>query len=104
MKNSLNHKFDGELQKVTNFPFSVSKVKHKSQYIYLFVWIGAIKIQSLSGRYLLCQRVTLVFFFLFFMYKGAVVCISEEINVSPCWRKESFRVSCQALVAKLKIL
>ena len=54
--------------------------------------------QSLSGHNLMRQQVPMVFLLLL-VYLSAVACISEEINLGPCWRKDIVRVKGQALLS-----
>ena len=51
-----------------------------------FLWVDAINMQSLSGHYLMRQQAPMVFS-LHLVYVSAAACISEKINLGPCWRK-----------------
>ena len=48
-----------------------------------FLWVGAINIQSLSGRHLMRQEVPMVFL-LPLVYLGAAAYISVEISLGSC--------------------
>ena len=61
-----------------------------------FLWVGAINMQSLSGHYLMRQKV-LMAFLLPLVYLGAVAYISVEISLGLCWRRDILRVKGQAL-------
>ena len=61
-----------------------SSMNHKLQ---LFVTLC--DIQSSSGNYSMGQQVPMVFLILL-VYLSAVACISEEINLGPCRRKDIF--------------
>ena len=52
--------------------------------------------QSLSGHYLMCQKVPMAFL-LPLDYLGAVVYISVEISLDSFWRRDILRVKGQAL-------
>ena len=61
-----------------------------------FLWVGGINMQSLSGHYLMCQKVPMAFL-LPLVYLGAVVYISVEISLGSFWRRDILRVKGQAL-------
>ena len=48
--------------------------------------------QSSSGNYSMRHQVPMVFL----VYLSAATCISEERNLSPCWRKDILKVNGQA--------
>ena len=50
-----------------------------------------------SGNYSIRHFVPMVFL-LRLVYLSAAACISEEINLDPCWRKDILRVKGQALI------
>ena len=52
-----------------------------------FLWVHTINMQSLSGHYLVLKQVPMVFS-LHLGYLSTAACISEKINLSPCWRKD----------------
>ena len=52
--------------------------------------------QSLSGHYLMRQKVPMVFLLLL-VYLGTVVYISVEISFGSFWRRDILRVKGQAL-------
>ena len=52
-----------------------------------FLWVDAIKKQSLSGHYLMRQQVSMVFS-LRLVYLSTAAYISEKIKLGPCWRKD----------------
>ena len=56
-----------------------------------FLWVGAINLQSLSGRHLMRQQVPIAFL-LPLVYLGAVAYISVEISLGLCWRRDILRV------------
>ena len=43
--------------------------------------------QSLSGHYLMRQQAPMVFS-LHLVYLSTAACLSEEIKLGPCWRKD----------------
>ena len=43
--------------------------------------------QSSSGNFSMCQQVPMMFLLLL-VYLSAAACISEEINLGPCWRRD----------------
>ena len=43
--------------------------------------------QLLSGHYLMCQQVSMVYS-LHLVYLSTAACISEKIKLGPCWRKD----------------
>ena len=59
--------------------------------------------QLLSGHYWMRQQVPMVILLLL-VYLSAVACISEEINLGPCWRKDILRVKGQALITNCNFL
>ena len=72
-----------------------SSTNHK---ILLFVsWYSQYAIIELSGHYWMRQHVPMVILVLL-VYLSAVACISEEISLGPCWRKDILRVKGQALI------
>ena len=52
-----------------------------------FLWVGGINMQSLSGHYLMRQKVPMVFLLLL-VYLGTVVYISVEISLGSFWRRD----------------
>ena len=52
-------------------------------------------IQSSSGNYSMRHQVPMMSLLLLFNL-GAVACISEEIDLGPCWQKDILRVKGQA--------
>ena len=68
-----------------------------------FLWVGAINMQSLSGHYLMCQQVTMVFLLLL-VYLGTVAYISVEISLGSFWRRDILRVKGQALFTNCNFL
>ena len=54
--------------------------------------------QSFSGHNIMHQQIPMVFL-LRLVYLSAVACISEEINLGPCWRKDTVRVKGQAILS-----
>ena len=68
-----------------------------------FLWVGAINTQSLSGRYLMCEQVPMVFL-VPLVYQGAVAYISVEISLGSCWRRDILRVKGQALFTNCNFL
>ena len=63
------------------------KVKGQAQITKCYVlWVDAIDMQSLSGHYLMRLQVPVVFS-LQLVYFSPATCISEKINLGPCWRK-----------------
>ena len=68
-----------------------------------FLWVGAINMQSMSGRHLMGQQVPMVFL-LPLVYQGAVACISVEISLGSCWRRDILRVKGQALFTNCNFL
>ena len=52
---------------------------------------------SSSSNYSIRHHVPMVFL-LRLVYPSAAACISEEINLDPCWRKDILRVKGQALI------
>ena len=55
-----------------------------------FLWVDAINMQSLSDHYfmyLMRQQAPMVFS-LHLVYLSTAACISEEIKLGPCWRKD----------------
>ena len=67
-----------------------------------FLWVGAINMQSLSGRHLMCQQVPMMFLFPL-VYLDAVAYISVEISLGSCWRRDIIRVKGQVLFIKLTL-
>ena len=61
-----------------------------------FLWVGGKNMQSLSGQYLMCQNVPMVFLLLL-VYLGTDVYISVEISLGSFWRRDILRVKGQAL-------
>ena len=59
--------------------------------------------QSLSGHYLMRQKVPLVFLLLL-VYLGTVVYISVEISLASYWRRFIIRVKGQALFTNFNFL
>ena len=59
--------------------------------------------QSLSGHYLMRQKVPMVFLLLLF-YLGTVVYISVEISLGSFWRRGMLRVKGQALFTNCNFL
>ena len=68
-----------------------------------FLWVGAINMQSLSGHYLMCQQVPMVFLLLL-VYLGTVAYISVEISVGSFWSRDILRVKGQALFTNWNFL
>ena len=52
-----------------------------------FLWVDEINMQSLSGHYLMRQQAPMVFS-LHLVYLSTAACISEEIQLGPCWHKD----------------
>ena len=67
------------------------------------LWVGTIKMQSLSGRHLMRQQVPMVFL-LPLVYLYAVAYISIEITLGSCWRGDILRVKGQALFTNCNFL
>ena len=59
--------------------------------------------QSLSGHYLMRQKVPMVVLLLL-VYLGNVVHISVEISLGSCWRRDISRVKGQALFTNCNFL
>ena len=59
--------------------------------------------QSLSGHYLMCHQVPMVFLLLS-VYLGAVAYISVEISLGSCWRRDILRVKGQGLITNCNFL
>ena len=53
-----------------------------------FLWVDEINMQSLSVHYLMRQQAPMVFFHFILVYLSTAACISEEIKLGPCWRKD----------------
>ena len=68
-----------------------------------FLWVGGINMQSLSGHYLMRQKVPIVFLLLL-VYLGPVVYISVEISLGSFWRRDILRVKGQALFTNCNFL
>ena len=68
-----------------------------------FLWVGAINMQSLSGRHLMRQQVPMVFL-LPLVHLGAAAYISVEISLGSCWRRDILRVKGQALFTNCNFL
>ena len=68
-----------------------------------FLWVDAMNMQSLSGHYLMRQKVPMVFS-LHLVCISTAACISEKINLGPCWRRDILRVKGQAQVTKCYFL
>ena len=68
-----------------------------------FLWVGGINMQSLSGHYLMRQKVPMAFL-LPLVYLGAVVYISVEISLGSVWRRDILRVKGQALFTNCNFL
>ena len=66
-----------------------------------FLWVGGINMQSLSGHYLMRQKVPMVFLLLL-VYLGTVAYISVEISLGSFWRRDILRVKGQALFTNCK--
>ena len=77
-----------------------SQVKFTKCY---FLWVGGINMQSLSGHYLMGQKVPMVFLLLL-VYLGTVVYISVEISLDSFWRRDILRVKGQALFTNCNFL
>ena len=65
----------------------------------LFGGLGAINMQSLSGHYLMREKIPMVFLLLL-VDLGTVACISVEISLGSFWRRDVLRVKGQALFTK----
>ena len=68
-----------------------------------FLLVGAINIQSLSGRHLMRQQVPMVFL-LPLVYLGAVAYILIEISLGSCLCRDILRVKGQALFTNCNCL
>ena len=68
-----------------------------------FLWVGGINMQSLSGHYLMRQKVPMEFL-LPSVYLGAVVYISVEISLGSFWGRDILRVKGQALFTNCNFL
>ena len=68
-----------------------------------FLWVGGINMQSLSGHYLMRQKVPMVFLLLL-VYLGTVAYISVEISLGSFWRRDILRVKGQALFTNCNFL
>ena len=68
-----------------------------------FLWVGGINMQSLSGHYLMRQKVPMVFLLLL-VYLGTVAYISVEISLGSFWRRDILRVKGQALFTNYNCL
>ena len=61
-----------------------------------FLWVGGINMQSLSGHYLMRQKVPMAILLLL-VYLGTVVYISVEISLGSFWCRDILLVKGQAL-------
>ena len=52
-----------------------------------FLWVDEIIMQSLGDHYFMRQQAPMVFS-LHLVYLSTAACISEEIKLGPCWRKD----------------
>ena len=68
-----------------------------------FLWVGGINMQSLSGHYLMRQKVPMVFLLLL-VYLGTVAYISVEISLGSFWGRDILRVKGQALFTNCNCL
>ena len=68
-----------------------------------FLWVGGINMQSLSGHFLMRQKVPMVFLLLL-VYLGTVVYISVEISLGSFWCRDILRVKGQALFTNCNFL
>ena len=80
------------------------RVKSQAQITkYYFLWVGAINMQSLSGRHLMRLQVPMVFLLLL-VHLGTVAYISVEISLGSFWRRDILRVKGQALFTNCNFL
>ena len=68
-----------------------------------FLWVDGINMQSLSGHYLMHQKVPMVFLLLL-VYLGTVVYNSVEISLGSFWCRDILRVKGQALFTNCNFL
>ena len=68
-----------------------------------FLWVGGINMQSLSGHFLMRQKVPMVFLLLL-VYLGTVDYISVEISFGSFYRRDILRVKGQALFTNCNFL
>ena len=68
-----------------------------------FLWVDAINLESLSGHYLMCQQVTMVFS-LHLVYLSTAACIFEKNNFGSMLAQGFWRVKGQAKIAKCYFL
>ena len=68
-----------------------------------FLWVDTINMQSLSGHYLMRQKVPMVFLLLL-VNLGTVVYISVEESLGLFWRRNILRVKGQALFTNCNFL